>query len=366
MNVLKMIGVMVGILLVFALLVFPNWLGKWRRRQAIFDFRTAEPLEWSSETQTDEVANPPEGSGFTIGREAGTVRIINSGDGIDWIKLGMLAFFASSIPALFVLALVIGKAEPSTAFVFPGCMSVPGAVIFWRYVKNMPRRTIFTVTKDPLLSERSDQPFITLHVSRAAIFGWRQWSWPRSTIDTILPADGLVVVSKTSRYSFLAWKARHELRWLAEQLCTLLAIDNERSAISGEIPVDYCISWDKTIKKALEDNTSLPPKTAIQGFLRARPGEMRLRYYSLTTPDFLLFEGERTGFRVWFHLIWSVVRRPYAFRIALEDSMCQINDDGIACLRIHKIWPPLVLTIWSEDKVALQSALARFWGSSEE
>jgi hypothetical protein len=105
-----------------------------------------------------------------------------------------------------------------------------------------------------------------------------------------------------------------------------------------------------------------PEKLPGHGFLYARPGRLALRHDYLVGYQFEFFPATHVDARS----LWRMYRgsgRP----IGPEQVQCKIAEDGSACMQIIRSeWPIIWLTVWAEDKTALQAALARFWGNEEE
>jgi hypothetical protein len=201
-----------------------------------------------------------------------------------------------------------------------------------------------------LLQKALRKPVITatkeeLRLSYGGFTFARGSRWPRSTIARIGAWQGLWVVARGKRNRLLAERNDEELLWVAAVLRQYLRVPKWMQEAVDEIPV------------TMEDSIFNAP---TPGFLRSRPGELRVRHAFAAFPwyRFRAAKGSYVS-------LVQIVRSGGISRLSPVDLTCRIESDGSA-LRITPSGSSFQLTARCKEPEALPKAVARFWAASEE
>jgi hypothetical protein len=191
---------------------------------------------------------------------------------------------------------------------------------------------------------------VLLTADRLAIsttgWGWSDRAvWQRSEDLHILAGATLVVSAANRTTRTYRGLRKQDLRWLAEVIVQVLELSGCTKRGDGELPIRYNHgaheSW-------------------MDGFLYAEPGCLELRYFLLDQPDYVFrFKGPIPSLEL-------VGRNLTSLPLERHDVMCSGDEAGGATMQLMVSWWQVPLTVWCDDKDALHSALARFWGAAEE
>jgi len=191
---------------------------------------------------------------------------------------------------------------------------------------------------------------VLLTADRLAIstagWGWTDRAvWQRSEHLHILADDGLVVSAAGRVTRVYRGLRKQDLRWLAEVIVQVLDLPGCSESRDDELPVHY---------------NHGAHEACMYGFLHAEPGCLRLRYFLLDQPDYVFrFKGPIPGLEL-------VGRNLTSLPLERHDVMGSFDETGGAIMQVMVSWWQVPLTIWCNDKEALLSALARFWGAAKE
>jgi hypothetical protein len=198
------------------------------------------------------------------------------------------------------------------------------------------RRVTFTVAGDELV------------IRRSGLLWWRTWRWPRTQLRWITAHQGIQVIGIGIHWKRFEDETGPELSWIAQALQKALHLEPESEPSSGEIAVGF---------------TDDPNKIMAHGFLFTQPGRMAVRPAHLAgyAYEFVPAPPSLNALGLW--RMW----RGTALPLVPEQVQCKNEDDETACMQIIRTeWPLVWLTIWCDDKTALQRAVARFWGNEYE
>jgi hypothetical protein len=195
------------------------------------------------------------------------------------------------------------------------------------------RKPVFTATKEELC------------LSYRGFFLFRGWRWPRSSISGIGAWKGLWVVVRGTPYQLLTERNADELLWVAAVFRKALGVPERRPETLDEIRVTF------------EDSIFKDP---MPGFLRSRPGELRVRHVFASYPiyRFCAAKGE--------YVFWPQnVSSGSSSLIWPVDLTCRIEDGEGSALQITPSGSSFQLTAWCDEPDALPRAVARFWVGNE-
>jgi hypothetical protein len=195
-------------------------------------------------------------------------------------------------------------------------------------------KPIFTATKEELC------------LSYRGFLLFRGWRWPRSSISGIGAWKGLWVVALGKPYRLLTERNADELLWVAAVLRKALRVPEGRPETRDEIPVTF------------EDSIFKDP---MPGFLRSRPGELRVRHVFALFPVYR-FRAAKGRYVFWL----QKVRSGKSSLVWPVDLTCRIEEGDGSALQITPSGSSFRLTAWCDEAEALPKAVARFWIGSEE
>jgi hypothetical protein len=190
---------------------------------------------------------------------------------------------------------------------------------------------------------------LTIAVSRTLRPEYHEWGLNQIVLIRVYRGLSVVTADHTARV--LSEREPGEVNWIATLLQqAVVANQGVVPALVPKRPGELAVSFSRR-----------PQLLPLAGFLRVRPGELAVRYGFLETPLYEFFAAPAWTAAV----LWrSCVGRAYP--LSAEDITCRIDDEGTACLQIGRsAWPQISLSVWCEDREALESALAQFWGAGE-
>jgi hypothetical protein len=179
----------------------------------------------------------------------------------------------------------------------------------------------------------------------------RRWEWGLHQVTAVRVAKGVRIDSADGSVTILADRQQATLTWVTWVLNRALAAAPAEP--SGEV-----LPQPGELEVTFATRPGLPP---ARGFLRCGPGEWTLRYDFLKTPQYEFFAAPGWSpaavWRAW---------RTGACPLAPTDVSCRVEADGTAAVQVERSsWPRVALVVWCDDKEALVTALARFWGARE-
>ncbi|OAI53513.1 hypothetical protein AYO44_15890 [Planctomycetaceae bacterium SCGC AG-212-F19] len=225
-------------------------------------------------------------------------------------------------------------------------------VLFWFYagvfgtlvllgINLLFRNAVFTVAGN------------TLTVRRTGLLWGRRWVWPAGTLRWITVHNGITLIGPThtranhTRTLFPQERSK-ELAWVAQALRQGLRLQPETEPAPGEIAIGFIDAPWKEV--------------ADPGFLLALPGRLAVRHNALPGYQHEFFPAPGLDVLTLWRM-WGGKARP----VGPEQVQCKNAEDDAACMLVNRTdWPRAWLTVWCEDKAALQAALARFWGNESE
>jgi hypothetical protein len=184
----------------------------------------------------------------------------------------------------------------------------------------------------------------------------RHWEWGLHQVTLIQVQHGLYraklrIASAEGSREVLSNRDAQEVDWIAPLLQRAVAAND--GAVPAEIP-----ARPGEVEAAL---TSQAEQPATRGYFRAGPGALAVRFSFLEAPLHEFFAAPTWNLSVW----WRS-RLGQAVPLGTADISCRVDEDGTAFLEIAGTSRPKVsLFLWCDDKEALQTALARFWGAKE-
>jgi hypothetical protein len=220
-------------------------------------------------------------------------------------------------------------------------------VLFWFYagvfgllillgVNLLLRKAIFIVASDALT------------VRRTGLLWGRTWRWPAGTLRWMTVHNGITLIGPGLTQTLFPQERSKELAWVAQVLRQALRLQPETEPAPGEIAIGF---------------TDAPWKEHPDpGFLLTQPGRLAVRHSSLPGYQHEFYPTSGLDLLTLWRT-WRGKARP----VGAEQVQCKNADDGAACLLINRVeWPRAWLTVWCDDKAALQAALARFWGNDSD
>jgi hypothetical protein len=270
--------------------------------------------------------------------------------GANWHKLALGLIASGTATFSFYSAAGTFSAYSAVGIqgmIAPGVLDKPGVfyvTLFYASVfltllliaiDMLRRRAIFTVSDGELV------------IRRKGLLWGRRWRWPRPQQRWITVFKGMQLIGVDSRRVLFPLEEVSDLSWIAQALQQALKLRPESDPAPGEIEV------------SLADD---PNKIPQHGYLFARPGRLALRHDYLAGYQHAFFPASSLDVPT-LGRMWLGQGRP----VAASEIQCTIEEDGSACMQIIRVsWPTFWLTVWCEDKTAMQAALARFWGNQEE
>ena len=179
----------------------------------------------------------------------------------------------------------------------------------------------------------------------------RRWEWGLHQITAVRVVKGVRIDSADRSVTVLADREQAALTWVTWVLNRALISD------PGEPPGEV-LPQRGELEVTFASRPGLPP---ARGFLRSGPGELAVRHDFLKAPQYEFFAAA-----AWTPAVVWRAWRSGAYPLAPVDVSCRVEADGTAAVQVERSsWPRVALVVWCDDKEALVTALARFWGARE-